>query len=289
MSALPYMPLFVGDYISETMHLGMEEHGCYLMLLMLMWKTGGSLPDDDRMIAHMLRVHTNKWMSLKPRVLSFFEMRDGSICHSRLTALRMKALAMTANPNTPQIPPENTPQIPHPNPGGICQAKPLKYLEPASPIQISKPEEGKKERRAPSFNRPFTDDPRGSRLSRHWQPRQSELDGAAALGLAQGDIAHEVAQFRDYWAARAGPEARRVDWHGTFRTWIRNAARRKSERQKSERMRQRHGTRQDTSRRNQADDFRAAFAAQDAVLAARKSSGAAADDTGGSGAPLPEA
>jgi len=63
--------------------------------------------------------------------------------------------------------------------------------------------------------------PRGSRLSADWQPSDADRDYAVDLGL---DLARTTADFRDYWHAKAGRDAVKVDWGATWRKWCRRAA-----------------------------------------------------------------
>jgi len=74
--------------------------------------------------------------------------------------------------------------------------------------------EGKEEKRAPQRNL-------GSRLPADWQPDELLL---AWTKQERPDlqIHRTVEAFRDYWHAKAGRDATKVDWGKTFRTWVRN-------------------------------------------------------------------
>ncbi len=64
---------------------------------------------------------------------------------------------------------------------------------------------------------------RGTRLPTDWLP--SDEDFQFAVDLVGGQRAgQEVPKFKDYWQARAGPGGVKLDWHATWRVWIRRAA-----------------------------------------------------------------
>ena len=73
MSKLPSMPFFVDAYLADTTHLTLEEHGAYLLLLMSMWRRGGSIPDDDIMTARMLGASPRAWRRLKLRLMPLLQ------------------------------------------------------------------------------------------------------------------------------------------------------------------------------------------------------------------------
>ncbi|WP_173513021.1 hypothetical protein [Sinorhizobium psoraleae] len=48
---------------------------------------------------------------------------------------------------------------------------------------------------------------------------------AAGEGFGPAEAEAEFEKFRDYWSAKAGREATKLDWLATWRNWIRNAGR----------------------------------------------------------------
>ncbi|MDK1489774.1 hypothetical protein QN219_06855 [Sinorhizobium sp. 7-81] len=51
---------------------------------------------------------------------------------------------------------------------------------------------------------------------------------AAGEGFGRAEAEAEFEKFRDYWSAKAGREATKLDWPATWRNWIRNAGRPRS-------------------------------------------------------------
>lgn len=88
MSAPPYMPLYVADYLADTTHLTCEEHGAYSLLLMHMHQQGGSLSADDKTLAFLAKVTPKQWSPMRETVLEFFTCKgrklviaDRFLCH----------------------------------------------------------------------------------------------------------------------------------------------------------------------------------------------------------------
>lgn len=84
MTAAPYMPLYVGDYLADTTHLTTFEHGAYLLILMAMWRGGGTLKNDARLLMKCARVRADKWPAVSRVVLPFFVVEGSEITHKRL-------------------------------------------------------------------------------------------------------------------------------------------------------------------------------------------------------------
>jgi len=84
MAALPYMPLYVADYLADAAHLTTLEHGAYLLLIMTYWQRGEPLPDDDLKLSRIARVTPEEWDAMKATIGEFFEDIGGRWSHSRI-------------------------------------------------------------------------------------------------------------------------------------------------------------------------------------------------------------
>jgi len=84
MTSAPYMRLYIGDYLADTIHLSRGEHGAYLLLLMAMWRAGGKLPAQDAKLAKIAKCSPKEWEAMRETMLAFFQRRGGTITHKRL-------------------------------------------------------------------------------------------------------------------------------------------------------------------------------------------------------------
>lgn len=96
MAAIPFMPLYVADYLADAAHLSTAEHGAYLLLLMTYWQRGEALPNDDKKLARITGMSARNWLRARPVICEFFDLRDNKLVHRRvereLSRVRDKSL-----------------------------------------------------------------------------------------------------------------------------------------------------------------------------------------------------
>ena len=70
--------------MADTSHLTTVEHGAYLLLLMAMWRAGGSLPNDDIRLARITKLSLDKWRKVAPNVMEFMTVDGQAVTQKRL-------------------------------------------------------------------------------------------------------------------------------------------------------------------------------------------------------------
>lgn len=78
------MPLYIGDYLGDTLSLTRENHGSYLLLIMAYWKNGGPLLAEDESLASIAKCDPVEWQIVKPVLLRFFKEENGFWYHKRV-------------------------------------------------------------------------------------------------------------------------------------------------------------------------------------------------------------
>lgn len=210
MSAPPYMKLFWGDYHKATRGLTRSHHGAYLLLIGEAWRLGGSLPDDDAVLARWALCTDEEWMEMKATILAFFVLRRGKWSHDRVReelahyesiSRKRKAAGKSGGSASSGKYKGNSEAI----------ATQL----PTKPEPEPEPEPYKKDEDKSSSRT----NPKGSRLKADWAPSETDRDFARMLGFKPDAIERIADIFRNYWTAKPGQTALKLDWGATWRNW----------------------------------------------------------------------
>jgi uncharacterized protein YdaU (DUF1376 family) len=94
MADLNVMPLYTDAFLADTTDLSDAETGSYLLLIMAMWRAGGSLPDDPDLLARIARVSAKGWPKRWLRLSRFFSKTyDSRWTQKKLDEIYRKAKA----------------------------------------------------------------------------------------------------------------------------------------------------------------------------------------------------
>lgn len=233
MAEYPYMPLWVGDYLRDTRHLGAREHGAYLLLLMEAWRRPScSLPDDDALLARWASVTPDEWAEIKPIVMAFWRIdgRKKEWANSKLSRVRVQARESSKKQAGRAASGwEKRKKIP-------AAAMPGQSRGNAN-TQSSKVE---KEKATPSPKK-------GTRLPADWFLPREWGEWALGEGMDHETIRREAEKFRDHFHSTTR-NATKLDWLKAWRNWCRTAMERRPQQRSSSRGQQRFDRRMEFAR-----------------------------------------
>jgi uncharacterized protein YdaU (DUF1376 family) len=77
MSSRRWMPLYVADYLADTMHLNTLQHGAYLLLILEYWQKGQLPADDDpkifeKNLQKICRLSSYRWKQNRSALAALF-------------------------------------------------------------------------------------------------------------------------------------------------------------------------------------------------------------------------
>jgi uncharacterized protein YdaU (DUF1376 family) len=205
------MPLYVGDYLADTSHLTTAEHGAYILLICHYWRNEG-LPDKDEQRRRISKMTVEEWAASRDTIAEFF---DADWKHKRIEfelteAARLSAAGRAGGKASGEAR-RTTVERPLNDQGNVSPTK-REALQSQSHTQ----KEEKKEAGA--------DAPRlkATRLPDDWFPSDDNLIFAERRGLSVAEIDTEHIKFRNYWTAKSGKDATKLNWSRTWENWILN-------------------------------------------------------------------
>lgn len=214
MAEFPAFPLWTDAYLSDTGELTTIEHGAYLLLLIAMWRAGGSLPNDQHRLMRFARCsQPNQWAKIWSGIEGFFHTSGGTITQGRLgdeldkARSRSKKAAESARAKY-----RKTLKSPTANASSEHSSAPATITTSTSIT--------KEEKKEPSLRSGTK--ARGTRLSDDWVLPKTFGDYALEKGLPRERILIEAQKMKD-WSINSPKLGIKVDWFAAWRTWVQKA------------------------------------------------------------------
>jgi len=239
---LPWFAFNIAEYVTDTMKLGAESHGCYLLLMLDYYANAEPCPDDDFVLAAVCKLPEEAWKKHRRVLEPHFDVRDGHWFHKRIerelaeSSRRLaaaKALAVAGGKaraaqragkaaETPAKPDATAAAQPAAQPATQPQAQPAASRAPSrGPAHSTLNKEDSLSTAAPvetDFEEglePPEQEPIGNPIPPNWRPS----DQAIVLYLeesTQEELEREVTTFVNRNLSEGGFSA---NWNAAFSTW----------------------------------------------------------------------
>jgi uncharacterized protein YdaU (DUF1376 family) len=196
-----YYNFHIGDYISHTIHLSLEEDLAYRRLLDMYYDTELPIPNNIPLVSRKIRISAEV---VKTVLDEFFELTEEGFKNFRADneiAEYQRFIEKQKSNGSKGGRPKKSHRKPTANPTQ-SQKKPNQ-----EPITINQ--------------EPTVKGTRGSRLSADFV---LPTEWIAFCQQERQDLnPHKVFDgFKDYWVSKAGAQGVKLDWLATWRNWVRN-------------------------------------------------------------------
>ena len=201
---------------SESMGQCTRDARLTFLLLFTMSDDAGRLRANSRMLASLLFPYDD---DAKKHIESWLGELEHVGCIQRYVVDGDSFLAINKWTSHQKIDKPTPSKIPEPPESSRILANPREtsFTPADSPSADRKGMEGSGGESSSSSTQPK----KGSRLSRDWSP-SAELARWAVQTRPDLDNKSTVESFVDYWTAKPGKDASKLDWDGTFRNWVKS-------------------------------------------------------------------
>lgn len=226
-----WMPLYIGDYRVDTMHLDQAQHGAYLLLLMHCWKTQEPLPKNlDACYRIASALTEDEQRNVKQVLKQFFEctkdgyenlkIREVIEEQSRKTQSARENGSKGGRPKKTQKKAKQNPEQKLNETLPITQTETQTKAKQKLPEPEPKPDIHNGDRYA-MVGSPSQDSARGKKERNHRLPEDWQLDQAlldwAHEKHPEVDTGLETEKFKNHFLGNGKPQA---DWRRVWQNWI---------------------------------------------------------------------
>lgn len=234
-----YYEHHLGDYEGATAHLSWAEDCAYRRLICLYYRSEAPIPPDIKQVCRLVRAASKPEHDAVQQVLTeFFELlEDGwhqARCDADIARFKDKQRKAKASADARWSHTERNANAhaddmrthTERNANGMHRA-PVPSPQSPVPKPSSKAASVTAREEPPTSGPPVADAPattRGARLRPDWALPKAWGDWAIGENPHwTAEVVRAIAEgFRDHWVAKAGADARRVDWLATWRNWCRS-------------------------------------------------------------------
>ena len=196
-----YYNFHIGDYISHTIHLSLEEDLAYRRLLDMYYDTELPIPNNIPLVSRKLRINADV---VKAVLEEFFDLTEDGFKNFRaeneIAEYRKFIEKQKAN--------------------GSKGGRPKKsHRKPTA--NPNKTQNNPNQEPITNNHKPIVKTTKGSRLSTDFELPNSwtEFCQSERPDLNPRKV---FDSFKDYWVAKAGAAGVKLDWTATWRNWVRN-------------------------------------------------------------------
>jgi uncharacterized protein YdaU (DUF1376 family) len=198
-----YYQFNIGDYHSHTLHLSEIEDLTYRRLLDWYYLHESPIPNDLNEVARQIRMRSHS-DCITTVLLEYFEPTEDGWIHHRadkeIEKVGDKSQKASASAKARWNKSKDANALPTQSEGNATH----------NTLPITQDTKHIKEKSQ-----------RGSRLANDWV-LPVEWENWAKKERPELDAKQVYEQFKDYWCAKAGKDAIKLDWTATWRNWVRN-------------------------------------------------------------------
>ena len=213
-----FVKLYIGDYLRDTGTLTLAQHGAYTLMLLDHYASEKPLP-VGRELYRLLRAESKAERDAIDFVAGkFWQLTEAGLTNGRATKEIAKASEISDTNRAIALTREARKRTRTEHEACSERAENVPRTEhERSTLQTTRHQTPEKERESGAPPKPSA---RGARLSADWR-LPDEWRAWAQRKRPDLDVERTAENFADFWHAKSGQDATKLDWLATWRRWVR--------------------------------------------------------------------